>query len=107
MNHHQAIEALGALAQDTRLRVFRLLVKAGEGGLPAGEIATALDTRQNTLSSHLAILTRAALVSKHREGRVIRYRANYTGMRGLLRFLMDDCCQGDAAICAPLARAQA
>lgn len=102
MDNDQAVSALAALSQETRLEVFRLLVRAGPGGLPAGEISTALDVRQNTMSSHLGILSRGGLVKRHREGRVVRYSADFEGMRALLTFLMEDCCRGDAGICAPL-----
>lgn len=96
------MSALGALSQETRLAVFRLLIKHGAGGLPAGRIAAALGTRQNTLSSHLSILVNAGLVKRAREGRSIRYRADFARTRRLLAFLLEDCCQGDAEICAPL-----
>ncbi|MBF9029991.1 metalloregulator ArsR/SmtB family transcription factor [Rhodobacterales bacterium HKCCE3408] len=96
-----ALAALSALAQDTRLDAFRLLVKAGPGGLLAGEICTALGIRPNTLSANLAILLNAGLVSNRREGRGIRYRAEMEGMRALLGFLMEDCCGGNPAACRP------
>lgn len=102
MNSSQAINALAALSQKTRLEVFRLLVKAGPPGLCAGEIAVRLNARQNTMSSHLGILSQATLISRQRIGRSIRYNANYQQMRQLLLFLMQDCCQGNASICAPI-----
>ncbi len=102
MDKDQALAALTALSQGTRLDVFRLLVKAGSEGMPAGRIAERLDVVQNTLSSHLAVLVRAGLVDSLREGRVIRYRADYAGMRELLAYLVQDCCNGDEAICEPL-----
>lgn len=102
MNTPMAIGALGALAQDTRLDAFRLLIRAGDDGLTAGALAAALDARQNTLSSHLNILVNSGLVKRAREGRSIRYRADYGQTRGLLAFLLEDCCQGDADLCAPL-----
>ncbi len=92
MDKKQTIHALDALSQETRLDVFRLLVKAGPQGLYARDIADGLGVLQNTLSTHLAILERSQLVLKEREGRNIRYRANYEGMRGLLFYLMNDCC---------------
>lgn len=98
-----AVSALSALAHSGRLEIFRLLVKAGDPGLPAGEIARATDTLPNTLSSNLNILAGAGLVISRREGRSIIYRAAYERMRDLLAFLMEDCCAGNAAICAPLA----
>lgn len=98
-----AVEALSALAQDTRLSVFRLLVRAGPDGMPAGEIAEELGVRPNTLSTHLTILEHAGLLGSRREGRSIIYAADYDRMRDLLGFLMEDCCAGRAEICAPLA----
>lgn len=97
-----AVTALSALAHEGRLEIFRLLVKAGDPGLPAGEIARATGTLPNTLSSNLNILAAAGLVSSRREGRSIIYNAAYAQMRDLLAFLMEDCCAGNAAICAPL-----
>lgn len=102
MDENTALEALAGLAQETRLRAFRRLVRAGAGGLAAGELAADLAVPQNTLSTHLERLTRAGLISRQREGRVIRYRADFDGMRALLRFLLEDCCQGQREICAPL-----
>jgi DNA-binding transcriptional ArsR family regulator len=102
MEMTDALAALAALGQETRLDVFRLLVQAGPRGLPAGEIAQRLGVVQNTMSSHLAILSRAGLVKASREGRIIRYAADYAGMRSLLAFLMLDCCRGDPKFCAPL-----
>lgn len=102
MGNDSALAALTALSQATRLDVFRLLVRAGPEGLAAGEIASGLGVVQNTMSSHLAILTGAGLIRRQRHGRVIRYRADYERMRALLRFLLEDCCQGNPAICAPL-----
>ena len=100
-----ATEALSALSQETRLEVFRLLVKQGRQGMPAGTIAEQLAVRQNTMSSHLAILTRAGLVTRQREGRQILYRADYSGMRQLLLFLMEDCCSAEQEICEPVLQA--
>ena len=96
------MSALSALAQDTRLDVFRLLVKAGPEGLAAGEIATTLDIRPNTLSNNLNILSGAGLVRSLREGRSVRYFANFDAMRGLLSFLMEDCCGGRPDLCQPI-----
>lgn len=95
-----AVGALSALAQGHRLAVFRLLVKTGSGGLPAGEIARELGIRPNTLSAHLTILGHAGLTRSRREGRLIIYSADYDGMRGLLGFLVADCCRGRPEICA-------
>lgn len=100
-----AVEALSALAHASRLAVFRLLVRAGVQGLPAGEIARGIGVLPNTLSTHLAILGHAGLVQSRREGRSVIYCADYDGMRDLLGFLVADCCAGRPEICAPLAEA--
>lgn len=99
----EAVGALSALAHASRLAVFRLLVRAGPDGLPAGEIAREVGALPNTLSTHLTILSHAGLVRSRREGRSIIYSADYEGMRALLGFLMADCCAGRPEICAPLA----
>ena len=101
----KAVEALSALAHEGRLSIFRLLVRAGRGGLAAGEISRKLDILPNTLSANLTLLANAGLVSSRRDGRSVIYSADYERMTGLLSFLMEDCCNGDAAICAPLAAA--
>jgi DNA-binding transcriptional ArsR family regulator len=98
----KAVEALSALAHEGRLSIFRLLVRAGGGGLAAGEISRKLDMLPNTLSANLTLLANAGLVSSRRDGRSVIYSADYERMTGLLSFLMEDCCNGDAAICAPL-----
>jgi ArsR family transcriptional regulator len=102
MDKSNAIEALHALAQDTRLEVFRLLVKQGADGMAAGDIADALGVRQNTMSANLSVLARAGIVRSAREGRVIRYFADFDGMRALLAFLMEDCCGGRPELCKPV-----
>lgn len=94
MDKSAAIRALGGLAQDTRLDAFRLLVRAGDGGMPAGEIARSLGVPHNTMSTHLAVLAGAGLVKSRREGRSIIYRADFAGTRRLLSFLVEDCCAG-------------
>ena len=99
-----ALEALSALAHETRLDVFRSLVQAGPAGLPAGEIAEDHDVLQNTMSSHLGILNRAGLIAKTR---TILYSANYGAMQELLLYLLEDCCRGDSKICSPIADALA
>jgi len=99
----QAVEALSALAHESRLRIFRLLVRAGASGMAAGEIARKLDMLPNTLSANLAVLANAGLAGSRRDGRSVIYSADYERMTGLLGFLMEDCCNGDASICAPLA----
>jgi len=102
-----ALEALSALSHETRLWVFRLLVQAGPKGLPAGEIAEALGSRQNTMSSHLKTLATAELIDSQRDGRSIRYQANYDTVRQLVLFLMEDCCAGNNAVCRPVAESLA
>ena len=102
MDDRTAIEALAALAQPTRLNIFRQLVAVGQSELPAGEIARLLDVPHNTLSTHLSVLSRAGLVSSTRDGRVIRYRAELEGVRALVAFLTDDCCGGRPELCGPL-----
>jgi DNA-binding transcriptional ArsR family regulator len=102
MNADKAVDALSALAHPGRLETFRLLVKAGPDGLAAGEIARATGSLANTLSTNLAVLAAAGLVSSRREGRSIIYAAGYDRMSQLLAFLMDDCCGGAPEICAPL-----
>ncbi len=97
-----AVQALAALAQETRLGVFRRLVAAGPEGLPAGDIAASLGVAANTLSFHLAHQAQAALVTATREGRVIRYRADFSRMAELIGFLLADCCGGRPEICLPL-----
>ena len=105
MDKKPALAALAALGQDTRLEVFRLLVRAGADGLPAGEIASRLGTLQNTMSAHLKVLDHAGLVRAERDGRVVRYVADMTGFRDLLAFLMEDCCNGRPELCRPVINA--
>lgn len=105
MDQSDALAALGALAHETRLSVFRLLVTVGPDGLAAGAVAERLTVLPNTLSTHLAILSRAGLIEAARHGRSVRYRANYAGMRELMAFLMRDCCAGSPEICDPIAEA--
>jgi DNA-binding transcriptional ArsR family regulator len=97
-----AIRRLAALAQDTRLRVFRLLVGAGAKGLPAGEIARIIGIPNNTLSAHLAILVNAGLIDAERDGRSVVYRIDFHGTRALMAYLMEDCCQGNPDVCGPI-----
>jgi ArsR family transcriptional regulator len=103
MESLKAIQTLSALAQDGRLAVFRLLVKAGPDGRAAGDIAKKLKTAPNTLSAQLLLLSNAGLIRARREGRSIIYAANFDAMRDLLVFLTEDCCGGRPEICAPLA----
>ena len=104
MDSRIAVKRLSALAQDSRIAVFRLLIKAGPGGMAAGDIARALEITPNTLSAQLAILSNAGLIVGRRAGRSIIYAADFDGMSELLRYLMEDCCQGHPEVCAPLAR---
>jgi ArsR family transcriptional regulator, arsenate/arsenite/antimonite-responsive transcriptional repressor len=105
MESSLAIKRLSALAQDSRLAVFRLLVKAGPAGVAAGEIARVLGINSNTLSAQLNVLANAGLIVSRRDGRSIIYAAHYEGMSELLVYLMEDCCQGHPEVCAPLGAA--
>ncbi len=102
MDIETATRALGALAQDTRLETFRLLVRAGPDGMAAGAIASALDIPHNTMSSHLSILANSGLVRSRRVGRSVIYRVDFGGTRALLGFLMTDCCQGNREVLEPM-----
>jgi len=102
MEAEEAIAALASLAQPTRLETFRLLVKQEPDGLPAGEIARRLDVPHNTMSTHLAILARAGLISVERHSRSMIYRVELTAVRQLVLFLLKDCCNGQPELCAPL-----
>ena len=101
METKEAVEALGAMAQETRLTALRLLVQAGAAGLPAGEIARRLEVPPPTLSFHLRALLHAGLVSSSRDGRSLYYVANYGRLKSLVAFLSDNCCQ------APVSRRRA
>lgn len=98
MESESAIAALGALAQSTRLAVFRLLVRHEPGGLAAGEIARRLEVPQNTMSAHLAVLARAGLVTAERRSRLVIYRPDLSAMGGLVGYLLEDCCAGKACL---------
>lgn len=102
MESDQAILAFAALAQPTRLDVFRLLIGHEPEGLPAGEIARQMSVPHNTMSTHLAVLTRAGLIAAERHSRSIIYRARLEAVGALTAFLVKDCCGGRAEICAPL-----
>jgi ArsR family transcriptional regulator len=102
MDNESTIAALAALAQCTRLDVFRLLVKHEPEGLPAGELARELATPHNTMSAHLAVLSRAGLVRGERHSRSIIYRAELDRLRDVMLFLVRDCCGGNAELCTPL-----
>ncbi|MEP9369164.1 metalloregulator ArsR/SmtB family transcription factor [Xanthobacter sp. VNH20] len=105
MESENIIDALSALAQATRLDVFRLLVRHEPDGLPAGDLARTLAVPQNTLSAHLAILSRAGLVHGTRHSRSIIYRADLDRLRAMMLFLVEDCCGGAPSLCAPLIEA--
>ena len=102
MESEETIISLSALAQSTRLEVFRLLVTHEPHGLAAGDIARELAVPQNTMSSHLAILSRAGLIASVRTGRSITYRANLAQLQNVVLFMLKDCCGGKTEICAPL-----
>ena len=99
MKSENAVGALGALAQEHRLALFRLLVQAGETGMPAGRIAEALGVPNSSLSFHLAQLRNAGLILQERQHRSLIYRANYPAMNALVDYLMENCCAG--ADCGP------
>jgi ArsR family transcriptional regulator, arsenate/arsenite/antimonite-responsive transcriptional repressor len=100
MEKIQAIAALAALAHESRLDIFRLLVQTGPQGLAAGLIADRLTLPAATLSFHLSHLKHAALITVRREGRSLIYTAAYPAMNALLAYLTENCCQGDTAACA-------
>jgi ArsR family transcriptional regulator, arsenate/arsenite/antimonite-responsive transcriptional repressor len=102
MEDTEVIAALSALAQTTRLDTFRLLVTREPEGVPAGELARLIEVPQNTMSAHLAILSRAGLITGERHSRSIIYRASLDRLRGLMLFLVKDCCGGNPDLCAPL-----
>jgi ArsR family transcriptional regulator len=101
MDSRTAVPALAALAQPSRLAVFRWLVEVGPEGACPGDIAERLQIPAATLSFHLKSLAHAGLVESDRDGRYIRYRANFALMRALVDFLSKDCCGGDPSKCAP------
>lgn len=102
MKSDAVIDALSALAQPTRLAVFRLLVAQEPQGMAAGDIAIALKVPQNTMSAHLTILNQAGLISSQRYSRSIVYRAELERLQEVVLFLLQDCCEGRAEICAPV-----
>jgi ArsR family transcriptional regulator, arsenate/arsenite/antimonite-responsive transcriptional repressor len=101
MKRREALAALAALAQENRLDVFRLLVEAGPEGLPAGTVAEALKLTPNNLTFHFDRLRKACLITVRRDGRSMIYAARYDRMNALLRYLTENCCQGQAEQCAP------
>ncbi|MGF6156212.1 ArsR family transcriptional regulator [Ensifer sp. KUDG1] len=103
MDERQALAAFGALSQETRLQIVRLLVVAGSDGMAAGALAEKVEVSPSNISFHLKELERAGLIAQQRESRSIIYRADYDALGGLIRFLMEDCCGGNPEICAPAA----
>jgi ArsR family transcriptional regulator len=99
MEKLDALAALAALAQESRLDVFRLLVQAGADGMPAGQIGERLGLPSATLSFHLNHLKQSGLVKCRRESRSLIYRAEYAAMNGLISYLTENCCQGDSSAC--------
>jgi DNA-binding transcriptional ArsR family regulator len=102
METKEAVAALSALSHETRLKVFRLLVRQGPEGLPAGQIAEQLNVVPPTMSAHLAQLERAGLVRSRRVERRIFYALDVEGARRMLRYLTEDCCQGQPDLCGDL-----
>jgi DNA-binding transcriptional ArsR family regulator len=102
MDENASLAVLSALAQSTRLAVFRLLVSHEPQGMAAGDVAVAIDVPQNTMSAHLAVLARAQLVATERSGRSIIYRARLDTLRALMVFLARDCCSAHPELCMPL-----
>ena len=102
MDKYASLSAFSALSNAARLDVFRLLIKAGRAGLPSGEIAERLGAKQNSTSTNLAILQSAGLIHSERDGRSVKYRADMSGVRGLLEFLMEECCGGNPELCGPV-----
>jgi ArsR family transcriptional regulator len=102
MDKSRTISAMAALAQPTRLDTFKLLVSREPEGVPAGELARLIDVPQNTMSAHLAILSRAGLIVGERHSRSIIYRADISGIRDVIAFLLKDCCGGRPDVCRPL-----
>lgn len=110
MKGSSAIKALGALAQEHRLALFRLLVQVGDKGMPAGAIAQKLGVPNSSLSFHLTQLRDAGLIVQERQHRSLIYRANYAAMNALLAYLMENCCSGAdcgaSSACLPVAQSQ-
>lgn len=102
MKSSQALAAFAALSQETRLSILRLLIRDGVDGLPAGDIASRLELQPSTLSFHIAVLQRAELVTARRQQRQIFYAPNLEAVRGVVTFLLEDCCGGRPEVCADL-----
>ncbi|HEY5300518.1 MAG TPA: helix-turn-helix domain-containing protein [Acetobacteraceae bacterium] len=104
MNSDQAVRSLGALAHDTRLALFRMLVERGPEGLSAGIIADRLGLPPSSLTFHVQHLHRAGLLTQRRLGRQLIYAADFTAMNGLIGYLTENCCGGETSLCAPACR---
>lgn len=102
MDEDQIVMALSALAHEYRLRIFRLLVRAGPSGVPAGEIADHIGISATSVSFHLKELDRSGLVTSTRQGRFVRYAVRVEGMRQLLTYLTEDCCGGHPELCGSI-----
>lgn len=102
MNMKQAVTSLAALAHEQRLGIFRLLVRQGPSGLAAYEIAEAVEASPTATSFHLKELDRAGLLHANRQGRYVRYAVHVEGMRQLLEYLTEDCCQGQPELCGTI-----
>lgn len=102
MDINKATDSFAALGQPTRLRALRILIKTGSSGILAGDLADLMEVRQNTMSTNLAVMLQAGLVRNEREGRAIRYFADFEGLRDILAFLMEDCCGGNPELCQPI-----
>jgi DNA-binding transcriptional ArsR family regulator len=101
MKESQALAALAAVSQETRLRIVRRLVRAGPKGVAAGTLAESFGVQPSNMSFHLKELERSGLISARREARSIIYSADYPTLSGLIRFLMEDCCGGRPEVCTP------
>ncbi|MGH6818476.1 MAG: ArsR/SmtB family transcription factor [Methylovirgula sp.] len=104
MEYIEAVAAFAALAQATRLETFRRLAHREPAGIPAGELARLMAVPQNTMSAHLAVLSRAGLIYGQRQSRSIIYRADLARLRELVLFLLKDCCGGRPDLCAPIVK---
>lgn len=102
MDTKTATEMFAALSQPTRVEALRILIKTGATGMLAGDLGDLMEVRQNTMSANLSVLLQAGLVRNEREGRSIRYYADFDGLRGVLAFLMEDCCGGNPDLCQPV-----
>jgi ArsR family transcriptional regulator, arsenate/arsenite/antimonite-responsive transcriptional repressor len=99
MKSAQVVNALSALAQSTRLAIFRLLVERGPDGMAAGQVAEKLKVSPATLSFHFKALSHAGLIESRQEGRFIYYAANFTAMNSMVAYLTENCCGGNQAVC--------